>query len=178
MDRITAGWRLAVPPGIGADGKPHLAVEPEPGKSLFETIEQSGKPDHETYVVCRRSSAFVILNVFPYTSGHAMVLPRRAVPSILDLGADEHADLWDLVRLTYQAVREAFNPEGMNVGINEGRAGGGSIPDHLHVHVVPRWQADTSFMTSIAEARVLPMTLQDSWERLRAAWPEPLPSDP
>lgn len=152
-------------------------LAPEPGKSLFETLEQSGRPDDETYVVCRRRSAFVILNVFPYTSGHAMVLPKRATPSILDLSAAEYADLWDLVRLTYEAVGTAFHPEGMNVGINEGKAGGGSVPDHLHVHVVPRWQADTSFMTSVAEARVLPLTLRDSWERLRASWPEPLPSE-
>lgn len=174
---MVAGWRLAVPPHLGADGLPHVDLEPAPGKSLFETLEQCGRPDEETYVVCRRRSAFVILNVFPYTTGHAMVLPKRATPSILELTDSEYTDLWDLVRLTYRAVGDAFKPEGMNVGINEGKAGGGSVPDHLHVHVVPRWQADTSFMTSVANARVLPLTLRDSWDRLRAAWPEPLPSD-
>jgi ATP adenylyltransferase len=177
LDRIEAGWRLASPPGLGADGKPHVVLEPEPGKSLFETLEQCGKPDSETYIVSRRRSAFVILNVFPYTSGHAMVLPKRAAPSILDLSETEYTDLWDLVRLTYEAVGKAFGPEGMNVGVNEGKAGGGSLPEHLHVHVVPRWQADTNFLTSVANARVLPMTLADSWERLRASWPEPLPSE-
>ncbi|MEM7271703.1 MAG: HIT domain-containing protein [Actinomycetota bacterium] len=177
MDRIEAGWRLAVEPGMGADGLPRAVLEAEPGKSLFETIEQSDRPDEETYVVCRRASAFVVLNVFPYTSGHTMVLPKRAVRSMLELDDQEYRDLWDLVRLTYRAVGDAFGPEGMNVGLNEGRAGGGSVPEHLHVHVVPRWYADTSFMTTSADARVLPMTLRDSWLRLRAAWPEPLPSD-
>ncbi len=176
MDRVYAGWRLAVEPGTTADGAPYTEFGPEPGKSLFETIEQSDLPADRTYVVARRASAFAILNVFPYTTGHVMVLPKRAVPSILELSTEEHSDLWELVRLTYAAVRKAFDPEGMNLGVNEGRAGGASVPDHLHVHVVPRWNADTSFMTSIAEARVLPMTLRDSWDRVRAAWPEPLPS--
>ncbi len=176
MERLYAGWRLAVEPGTTADGMPHSVFEAEAGKSLFETIEQSGLPDEQTYVVCRRGSAFALLNVFPYTSGHVMVLPKRAVPSILELTESEHDDLWQLVRIAYRAATDAFSPDGMNIGVNEGRAGGASVPEHLHVHVVPRWEADTSFMTSAAEARVLPMTLRDSWLQLRAAWPEPLPS--
>lgn len=178
MERFYAGWRLAHAPDVGGDGLPRDVIRPEPGLSLFETIEQSSLPANRTYLVCRRRSAFCLLNIFPYTSGHAMVLPKRAVPSILELKDDEYDDLWALVRLTYRAVGDAFSPDGMNVGINDGQAGGASVPDHLHVHVVPRWGADTSFVTSVAEARVLPMTLEDSWERLRAAWPEPLPSEP
>ena len=155
---------------------PYEAIEPEPGKTLFETIEQSPLGDDRTYLIARRRSCFAVLNVYPYSSGHVMVLPKRAVPNILELSDEEHDDLWQLVRIAYRAVGEAFEPDGMNVGINEGRAGGASIPDHLHVHVVPRWYADTSFTTTVAEARVLPMTLRDSWLRVRACWPEPLPS--
>ncbi len=177
LGRMYAGWRLAVEPGTGGDGHPHAVFEAEDGKSLFESIEQSDLADEQTYVVCRRASAFALLNVFPYTSGHVMVLPKRAVRSILDLTDTEHDDLWQLVRIAYRAATDAFEPDGMNVGVNEGRAGGASVPEHLHVHVVPRWEADTSFMTSAAEARVLPMTLRDSWLQLRAAWPEPLPSE-
>ncbi len=177
MDSVHAGWRLAAAPGTSADGQPYTEVVAEPGKSLFETIEQSGLPDERTYIVCRRRSAFVVLNVFPYTSGHVMVLPKRAAPTIGDLSDTEYDDLWGLVRLAYRAVGDGFGPEGMNIGVNEGRAGGASLPDHLHVHVVPRWSADTSFMTSVAEARVLPLTLRDSWLRLRAAWPEPVTSE-
>ena len=176
MDRMYAGWRLGAPPGAGADGLPYQAIEPEPGKSLFETIEQSSLGDDRTYLIARRRSCFAVLNVYPYSSGHVMVLPKRAVPNILELSDEEHDDLWQLVRIAYRAVGDAFEPDGMNVGINEGRAGGASIPDHLHVHVVPRWYADTSFTTTVAEARVLPMTLRDSWLRVRACWPEPLPS--
>ena len=178
MDRVWAGWRLAVEPGTGADGQAYAALEAAPGMSLFETIEQSGLPDERTYVLARRRSAFAVLNVYPYTSGHVMVLPRRAAPDLLALDDAEHDDLWALVRVAYRAVRDAFAPDGMNLGVNEGRAGGASVPDHLHVHVLPRWQADTSFTTSVAEIRVLPMTLRDSWLRLRAAWPEPIASDP
>ncbi len=177
MDRVYAGWRMATPKDAAADGSDHELITPEPGKTLFETIEQLPLADEETYMIARRRSAFAILNVFPYTSGHVMVLPKRAVINILELSDEEHDDLWQLVRIAYRAVGDAFKPDGMNVGINEGRAGGASQPDHLHVHVVPRWYADTSFTTSVAEIRILPMTLRDSWDRVRACWPEPLPSD-
>lgn len=177
MDRMYAGWRLGAAPGAGADGVPYEALTAAPGLSLFETIEQSKLGLDRTYIIDRRRSAFALLNVYPYSSGHVMVLPKRAVANILELDDEEHDDLWALVRIAYRAVKDAFEPDGMNLGVNEGQAGGASIPDHLHVHIVPRWYADTSFTTSVAETRVLPMTLRDSWLRVRAAWPEPLPSD-
>ncbi len=176
MEHLFAGWRLAVEPGTSADGQVYELLGPDPGKTLFETIEQSPLGDARTYVIARWRSAFAVLNVYPYTSGHVMVLPRRAAPSLLDLDDEQYQDLWALVRLTTQAVRKAFDPEGMNIGINEGRAGGGSQPDHLHVHVVPRWSADTNFMTTVADARVLPLALSDTWGQLRAAWPADLDS--
>lgn len=168
-----SGWRLNQAKGHGADGLPHADLAPEPGKSLFETIEQSGLDDATTYVLARTELSFAMLNVYPYTTGHVMVLPRRAHASVLDLSGEAYDDLWRLVRTATVAVSEAFKPDGLNIGINEGVAGGGSQPDHLHVHVVPRWSADTNFMTTVANARVLPVTLAESWERLCAAWPEP-----
>ena len=171
MEYLFSGWRLAHPPELGGDGLPHAHLDREPGKSLFETIEQSGLPDEITYVIHRTARNFVLLNVYPYTSGHVMVLPRTAQPNMLDLDPEAYDDLWRLVRTATQAVVDAFAPQGINIGINQGVAGGGSQPDHLHVHVVPRWSADTNFMTSIADARILPMTLRDSWKRLRAVWP-------
>jgi ATP adenylyltransferase len=172
VDYLFSGWRLAHPPHHGADGLAHANLEPAPGKSLFETIEQSGLADEITYVIHRTADSFVLLNVYPYTPGHVMVLPLQAVPSMLDLAPEVYDDLWRLVRTATRAVTEAFKPQGLNIGINEGRAGGGSQPDHLHVHIVPRWGADTNFMTSIADARILPMTLGDAWSRLRAVWPD------
>ncbi|MFV0525720.1 MAG: HIT family protein [Acidimicrobiales bacterium] len=170
MDYLTAGWRMGHPKGEGADGRPHVDVAPAPGQSLFEAIETSGRPDNETYILDRLDHTFAILNVFPYTAGHLMVLPRRAVPSIEELDEATFAELWRLVRHGLGAINRAFSPEGINIGINQGVAGGGSEPDHLHVHVVPRWSADTNFMTSVADTRILPVTLERTWEQLRASW--------
>lgn len=171
MEHLRAGWKLANWPLLGADGQPHANLERAEGKTLFETIEQSGLPDEQTYIVWRGSNTFCILNVFPYTNGSVMVLPTTPAKSILDLDAEVYDELWRSVRTAVVAVQGAFAPHGINVGLNEGEAGGGSEPDHLHVHIVPRWNADTNFMTTIAEVRILPMTLADSWHRLRSAWP-------
>jgi len=173
VEYLFAGWRLGQRPGEGGDGLPHANLEPAPGLSLFETIEQSGLPDEQTYVLARRELTFAILNVFPYTSGHLMVLPIRAVATMEQLDDEEFLELWKLVREATAALRAAFQPEGLNIGFNEGTAGGGSQPDHVHVHVVPRWRADTNFMSTVSDTRVLPFTLADSWERLRAVWPNP-----
>lgn len=170
--RLWAGWkRAAHGTPYGADGLPHANVRRLPGKSLFETIEQSGLPDDLTYVLWRGPRTFAILNVFPYTNGHLMVLPLQAGAHLDALDEETYDELWRTVRTACRAVKTALRPEGLNVGVNEGSAGGGSEPDHLHVHVVPRWSADTNFMTSIAEVRVLPQTLGDTWQQLRQAWP-------
>jgi ATP adenylyltransferase len=172
MDHLHAGWRIGQPPGAGGDGLPHADLPPEPGKSLFETIEQSGLPDEQTYVLRRRSKTFALLNVYPYTSGHLMVLPRQAVATVDELDDETYHQLWGLVREATTAVKAAFRPQGLNIGFNEGTAGGGSEPDHLHVHVVPRWSADTNFMTTISNARILPVTLATTWQELHRAWPD------
>ncbi len=176
MGRLWAGWRLAVlGTPLGADGLPRADVPGARGLSLFEAIERSGLPDDQTYIVWRGERTFCVLNVYPYTSGHVMVLPRNKAASLEQLDEPTHTELWRAVLAASQAVKAAFAPQGLNIGINEGEAGGGSEPDHLHVHVVPRWNADTNFMTAVAETRVLPMTLGDAWARLREAWPESLP---
>ncbi len=172
LHRLWAGWKLAAwGSGLGADGQPHADLPRADGQSLFETIEQSGLPDNQTYIVWRGLRTFVILNVFPYTSGHLMVLPLKAAPSMHDLDDETFAELWRTVRTASGVLHEAFRPQGLNIGINEGTAGGGSEPDHLHVHLVPRWSADTNFMTAIAGTRVLPQTLEDTWHKVQAVWP-------
>ncbi len=163
-------WRFANPPGLGSDGRPHANLPPDE-RTMFERIVQSDVPETETYIVHRGEHCFVLLNVFPYTVGHTMVLPNRGVPSIAELDDAEYTELWDLVRDTSAALRSALRPHGLNIGINEGEAGGGSVPDHLHVHVLPRWNADTNFMTTVAGLRILPMSLGDLWTRLRDNWP-------
>jgi ATP adenylyltransferase len=122
-------------------------------------------------VVWRGERCSALLNAYPYSNGHLMVLPNRAVANLEDLDGDEHDELWVLVRDATVAVKAAYAPDGVNVGINLGKGAGAGVPDHLHVHVLPRWAGDTNFMTSVAETRVLPEPLGDSWSRLRAVWP-------
>ena len=137
---------------------------------MFEGIEQSGLDDSVTYIVWRGEHCFALLNAYPYSSGHLLVLPKIAVADLRDLDADTSAELWAGVQMGVRAVEDAYSPEGVNVGINLGRASGAGVPDHLHVHVVPRWSGDTNFLTSVAEARVLPESLADTWTRLQLAW--------
>ncbi len=171
MEWLWSGWRLGQPDGLGSDGLPHANLKPQPGLSLFETIERSGLPDEQTYILKRWDNTFAILNVYPYNPGHVMVLPLDAVPSITDLSDLVFHELWASVRQMTEIVKKVYLPAGLNVGVNEGLAGGGSQRDHLHVHVVPRWSSDTNFMSTVSDARILPETLRSSWERLRAACP-------
>ena len=113
----------------------------------------------------------MILNRFPYTSGHLMVLPNRAVPDLEGLDPDEFAELWALVRDGVVALKDTLHCDGVNVGINLGRAAGGSQADHLHVHCVPRWVGDANFMAVAGGSQVMPVALGEVWARLRDAWP-------
>lgn len=164
LDRIWNGWRSQYVNEL-ADRRP-----PTEG-SVFTQILGSGLPDDETHIVHRGHTVFAILNAFPYTSGHLMVLPFREVANLEDLRDEETTELWSTVTAAVAAVRAAYQPGGINVGINMGRAAGGSISEHLHVHVVPRWTGDGNFMTAVAEARTLPEPLSFSAQKLRDAWP-------
>jgi ATP adenylyltransferase len=99
-----------------------------------------------------------------------MVMPRRHVRELEELSPDEAAELWKTLQVTVGAIKRAYQPDGLNIGVNLGRAGGAGIPGHLHVHAVPRWIGDTNFMTATASVRVLPESLQETWRRMRAAW--------
>lgn len=155
VDRIDAGGRDA-----GHDGG-----------SLFERILTCGLPDEQTYVLWRGRRCAALLNAYPYTSGHLMVLPQRAVADLDDLDSDESAELWAGVLLAVRAIKSAYRPGGINIGLNLGLAAGAGVPDHLHVHVLPRWHGDTNFTTSVAETRVLPEPLDLTWRKLHDAWP-------
>jgi len=164
MERLWAGWRSSY---VAAAGNGALAGE----GSIFRGILDSGLPDSETHVVWRGPTCFAILNAFPYTSGHLLVMPYREVGEIEDLTVEEAAELWGAVRDAVVALKAAYQPQGVNVGLNLGEAAGAGIPSHLHVHVLPRWNADSNFMTAVAEARVLPEALGETWRKLRDAWP-------
>jgi ATP adenylyltransferase len=170
LDHLWAAWRSAYIERVVTDSS---ILAPDAQGSLFERILESGQPDADTFIVRRGDHCFVILNAFPYTSGHVLVLPNRAVPELEGLDDEVHAELWRLVRESVVALKAAYRCEGVNVGMNLGKAGGAGVPDHLHVHVLPRWEGDTNFMTSVAETRVMPESLGQSWAKLRAAWPRP-----
>jgi ATP adenylyltransferase len=126
---------------------------------------------HAELVLLRGRHAFVILNLYPYNNGHLMVAPNRHLKTLTSLAADEQSEVMTLVRWSEMALTEAYSPQGINVGINLGKAAGAGIEDHLHVHLVPRWAGDTNFMTVTGETRVLPEDLEITWEKLKnAAW--------
>jgi ATP adenylyltransferase len=126
---------------------------------------QAGGQD--SLVVFRGSLCFVILNKFPYNNGHLMAVPNRHIATLTEATREELCELVDLVRLAEATLREAFDPHGLNMGINLGKPAGAGILDHLHMHVVPRWNGDTNFMTVVGQTRVLPQELPVTAERLR-----------
>jgi ATP adenylyltransferase len=168
LDRLWAGWRSVYVAEHSAGTAE--ATDPTDG-SVFTRILASGAPDDETGIVHRGERVFAILNRFPYGTGHLLVMPYRAVPELEDLEPDEQAELWTTVTDAVRAVKGAYQPHGVNIGANLGEAAGAGIPHHVHVHVLPRWNADSNFMTAVAETRVLPESLPDTWRKLTRAWP-------
>jgi len=170
LEHLWAGWRSQYIDTVTADGS---SLAPNSQGSLFERILGSGVPDEETFIVHRGVHCFVICNLYPYTNGHLLVLPNRAEPDLEALTPHEHAELFTLVTRAVRAVKQAYRCDGVNVGMNLGKAGGAGVPDHLHAHVLPRWEGDTNFMTAIASTRVLPETLLQSWAKICDAWTQP-----
>jgi len=170
LERLWNGWRATYVTSGGAAG----GVQPddvEAGRgSVFTRILHSGLPDVDTHIVHRGEHVFAILNAFPYSVGHTLVLPYREVADLEDLTPDEFAELWATVTDVVRAIKAAYQPEGINVGVNLGRPAGGSVSEHLHVHVVPRWTGDGNFMTATANTRTLPEALPDSAAKIRNAW--------
>jgi ATP adenylyltransferase len=128
---------------------------------------RDGAGTAERLVVHRGERCFVVMNLYPYTSGHVMVTPNRHVASLVEAAPEELNEMMGLARRLEQAFREEYKPDGVNLGMNLGRAAGAGIADHIHMHVVPRWSGDTSFMTVVSDTRVLPETPEQACERLR-----------
>ena len=166
LERIWSGWRssyvAAAPVRTGSGAA-------EPG-SVFSRLLRSGEPDTKTQIVHRGDTCFVIVNLFPYTTGHILVVPYREVADLDGLTGEETTDLWATVTDAVRVVRSVYAPDGLNVGLNLGRPAGGSVPDHLHVHVVPRWTGDSNFMSAISNTQTLPEALVDTAAKLRAGW--------
>ena len=165
LDNLWNGWRSDYINGV-------IGGSPESDVSVFTQILESGLPDEETFIVHRSLLSFAILNAYPYASGHILVLPYREVANLEDLTAEENRDMWANVTNATVALRASHDPDALNVGINLGAAAGGSISQHLHVHIVPRWVGDSNFMTSVASTRTLPEPLPLTASKIRDAWPK------
>jgi ATP adenylyltransferase len=161
LDRLWAGWRTRY--------VSDTAFAPPTDDCVFCGLVAAEAEDAQLLV--RDELVLAVLNIYPYTSGHLMVAPLRHVGFLEELTDDEAGAVMRTTRDASAAVRTAYDPEGMNVGMNLGKAGGAGVPGHVHVHVLPRWAGDTNFMTTVAEARVLPEPLSSTRERLLAAWP-------
>ena len=154
LDRLYTPWRLAYVTGAAKSS----------GCVFCAALASA---DADPLIVLRGSTCFVILNLFPYNNGHLMVVPNRHIATLVDARPEEQRDMMAMTRLSEMALREAFNPEGINVGLNLGKAAGAGILEHLHIHLVPRWTGDTNFMSVVGNVRVLPEELGQSAERLR-----------
>jgi len=155
VKRLWAPWRISYIGAAKASG----------GCVFCEAL--SGSDDRRTLVLARRDRAFLILNLYPYAPGHLMAVVNRHVGELADATADEIAGAMDLVNLAITILSAEYRPEGFNVGLNQGRVAGAGILDHLHVHVVPRWNGDTNFMSVVDDVRVIPESLAATYDRLK-----------
>ena len=167
LENLWAGWRHQYITGVTEAERAG-----EDRGCVFCHLAAGDEPGAEDQVVWRGPHTFCVLNAYPYASGHLLVLPLRHVGELDELTDEESSELWSTTRTAIAVVTEAYQPDGINMGANLGRAAGAGIPAHLHLHVVPRWAGDTNFMTSVAGVRVMPESLDVAGERLRAAWPK------
>ena len=158
LERIWTPHRMAyVRTAVDDEGCPFCAIP--------------SHPDEESLLVARGESTYVVLNLHPYNPGHLMVLPYRHVADLTDLTADEAAELMAMTQQALRTVRAVSRPHSFNVGLNLGRSAGGSLSEHLHQHVVPRWTGDANFITVVGGTKTLPQLLEDTRDLLASAWP-------
>lgn len=131
--------------------------------------KQAGRDDQENYIVLRAERNFIMLNMFPYTSGHLMIAPYAHVATLEQAEPATRDEMMRLMARSETVLRELYKPDGVNIGMNIGACAGAGVAGHIHMHVLPRWCGDSSFMTTISETRVLPEDLAVTWKRLREA---------
>jgi ATP adenylyltransferase len=158
MDYLWTPWRYQ-----------YVTQSNDAGRCVFCSAAQS-VDDAKTLVVARGEHNLVILNRYPYTSGHVMVVPYQHVATLEELSDAVLVELIGLARRCEKHLRALYRPDGLNLGMNIGKAAGAGIAGHVHLHALPRWTGDTNFMTVVGETRVMPEALEVTWERLRAAF--------
>jgi ATP adenylyltransferase len=155
MDRLWTPWRFDY----------INKIDPSSGHCVFCEILSQNR-DEDNFVLCRKGSVFVILNLFPYTSGHILVVARRHIAALQDATPDELHEFLETAQTCERALRKEYQPEGFNIGINIGRTAGAGVDRHLHMHVLPRWTGDANFLSAVAETRVLPEVIPQTYQRL------------
>lgn len=168
VDHIWAGWRSAYVSQSAKELRDARAGLDNP-ECILCALSDKGK-DH--YVVARNNVCFTVMNLYPYTNGHMMVVPLNHHQQLDDYDGETRLALMEMTTTATRTLRNAYSPDGMNVGLNIGEAAGAGVPGHLHMHVLPRWVADAGFVTSAANARTLPETLDMSYEKIWNLWPE------
>ena len=158
MKRLWASWRM----------KYITKAAKEEGCIFCNALEKTD--DHENLIVMRGEHAFVILNKFPYTSGHLMVASLAHQPTLEDLDPAIRAEIMELATRCMSVLRKVYNPQAFNLGANIGEAAGAGVPGHVHLHIVPRWNGDTNFMSAVGEVRVLPEELEDTYRLVKKAF--------
>jgi ATP adenylyltransferase len=157
VDRLYASWRYA-----------YVTGSRETGECVFCAAQRSEEAG--SLIVHEGRSAFVILNLFPYNSGHLLIVPRRHVADLAALTRDELIEMAELTQAAARVLADEYRPQGINIGMNLGKPAGAGVADHLHTHLVPRWTGDTNFMTVVGDVRVLPEEIAQTAERLRPAF--------
>ena len=160
MDRLWAPWRMAYIDGMNDNGG---------HGGCFLCAARDADDDREALVFMRRPTAFAVLNRFPYNNGHTLIVPNAHKGNLADLSDDESLALMTLTRDVLGVFKQILRPDGFNVGINFGRTAGAGLPEHLHLHIVPRWNGDTNFMPVLGETKVIPQSLEDIYDRIVAA---------
>ena len=171
-DAIWAPWRMAYleevfdedHPDSGTDNPANGPADNQSDSFLLDYWNQP-ELDKEHHVLVRNAHGLIMLNKYPYSNGHLLVALGDARPSLTEYEPEQRAELWKLVDQAAALVERALEPQGMNIGINQGRAGGAGVPSHLHVHVMPRWNGDTNFITTVGGIRVIPSALEMMYER-------------
>lgn len=155
MDELWAPWRM------------RYILNAEKKKGCFLCSEIKEDNDRKNHILFRGKHSYVIMNIYPYNNGHLLVVPYGHVPDTDGLKPEELTDLMKTTQASVNILKRAMNPEGMNVGINFGKAAGAGLPEHMHVQIVPRWNGDTSYITVFDNTRVIPESLDDTYEKLK-----------
>lgn len=161
MEHLWAPWRMAY---IDSGGE-------KDGGCIF-CVKAAEDNDAENLILHRGERCFVLMNLYPYNNGHLMIAPYVHVPSIEELDAPTLTDIMTTAQQCLAALRDAMHPHGYNMGINQGTTAGAGIADHVHFHIVPRWNGDTNFMPVLADVKVMPDYLENTYRQLKDAWPK------